>query len=616
MEKKQKNYIMAAFILLIIISFILIVSSAGLLFGRHKIDLTSYQRYTMSKESENIVKSFKKPVRVVVYMSENLGDEYPSLGIHSQYILRLLEKYKSYAPEMVRIEIKNPEPYSPREKEALDNNIRPFPDNSGNNNLYFGAVLSNSDGKSFTIPYFSVQRQNYAEQDITRILAKLGDFKEKTVGIASFGVPVNDNWLIVKQLGNDYNLENVPTDISQIPLSVDVLLVIHPQRVSRMFTYALDQYILRGGKLIMLMDPDAKFMSKLNLPGAFNKSGLLPFLENIGVKYNEDIVAGDKSLSQSERKNNTQERSSILNLNLGAEQINQQSPLTRGMFKISLRSSGIFELNKRPNTEYTELFSTSGDAGTVSAVISKFGDYNSARNVFHPDGKSYALGYLIEGWFDSLYEENLFEGTALTYDMLPFIIGSVEKSQIVLLADSDLIYNDAISNRGYEEKAGAYDIISSSNNGDFILRVVDYMAGNKDVVGINPRYLHDSDFTVAEQIYSREYQSYRPQYEKLENDIISEENALNKFTSDIKTGEANLSISAIKKIEGHNRNIQNMQKDLKHLDYLLGKSVQEQMNLLITLNVLIFPFVFIFLLRILVYIKQKRSKQKALGLVK
>lgn len=616
MEKKQKNYIIAAFILLIIVSFILIVSSSGLLFGRHKLDLTSYRRYTMSEESENIVKELKKPVRIVVYMSENLSEEYPSLGIHAQYVLRLLETYKSHAPDIIRIEIKNPEPYSPQEKEAVDNDIRAFSDNSGNNNLYFGAVFSNSDGRRFTIPYFSVQRQNYVEEDITRILAKLGDFKEKTVGIASFGVPVDENWLIVKQLGNDYNLEKIAVDAAEIPLNIDVLLVIHPQKVTRMFTYALDQYILRGGKLIMLMDPDAKFTNKLKIPGAFNKSELEPLLKNLGIIYDENIVIGDKILSEIERKNNTQERNSVLNLTLQKENINQQSPLTRGLFNIDMRSPGAFELQKRPNTEYTELFSTSKEAGTVPVSISKFGDINSARNVFHPQNKSYALGYFIEGWFDSLYEHNLFEGTAMEDTIIPFIIGSVEKSQIILIADSDLIYNDSVSKRDYAPGAGAYDIIPSSNNADFILRAVDYMTGNNKIAGLQPRYLFDADHTIGEQIYARIFSFYRPQYEKIENSLIQEENTLNQLTTELKSGNTALNITAIKEIEGYNRNIQNYRKEQKHLDYLIGKAVQDRVNLIIVLNSLVFPLVFIFCLRLAVYLRQRRSRQKALRLIK
>lgn len=616
MAKKQKHYIMAAFFLLLLVSFMLIVSTGGLLFGRHKLDVTSMHRYSMNKQSENIVKNLKNPVHITVYMSENISSEYPALNIHAQYILRTLERYKNISPDLLSIEIKNPEPYSPMEKEALSNYIRPFADTSGNNNLYFGAVLSNSEGKTFTIPYFSVQRQNYTEADISRSLAKLSDFKEKDIGIVSFGAEPDSDWLIIQQLGNDYNLKKIAKDVSEIPAYIDILIVINPKQVNNMFLYALDQYVLRGGNLIMLLDSDAKFVDKLQKISPFEKSDLNVFLKNLGIEYNEDIVIGDKKLSYSERKNNTQEKSSILNVNLGPNQINQTSPLTKDLFKVSFRSAGAFKAQKRDNTQYTELFTTDEEGGSVPAVISKFGNPSMALNAFSEDKQKYVLGYMIEGWFDSLFENSLFEGTIMEEETLPFIIASVEKSNIIILSDSDFIYNDALSIRKYQDNAVVYDFIPSSNNADFILRAVDYLAGNHQVIGLEPQYLYDSEYTIGEQLYTQVFRSFRPEYEKTEKRLIFEENGLNNFTNELRSANSSLSISAIKEIEGYNRRIQNLQNELKHLDYRIGKALEEQSDKIIIITTLLFPFVGIIFMWLFIFWLRRRIQNKARSIIK
>lgn len=590
MKKTQKIYILTTFIILLLLSFVLIVSTSGLLFGRHKSDMTSLHRHSISKKSEYIAEQLKKQIHITIYMSENLADEYPSLGIHAQYVLRLLERYQMIAGTPITIDIRNPEPYSPKEKEALDSGIRPFPDNSGNNNLYFGAVFSNSEGKVLTIPYFSSQRQNYTEKDISRILSKLNDFKEKNIGIASFGDDPDDSWLITQVLKNDYNISSINTDIAEIPLTTDILIVINPQKINRMFLYALDQYILRGGKLLLLLDPDTRYSNRFKLEYSSNYEALQKLLKNLGITYNPEIVIGSPVLSKNERRNNQQEQDSILNINIGPKLINQNSELTKGFLRLSFRSAGGLQSDSPKDVSVTELFSAGDDVGTVPAVISKFGTSGTAYGALNKDNKKYALGYYIEGWFNSLFEKNILENTAFEQQMIPFVIGSIEKAQIIIISDSDFLSNETISHRSYAPKAGAYDLIPSSNNADFILRAVDFLAGNNDVIGIDPSYLYNSEYTTGEQLYGQVFSSLRQNYEDIENNILKEENALNALMANLKTDNKPLSIKSIKEIEGYNRKIQNLQTDLKHLNYLISKKTEEKCSAIIVLNTIVFPF--------------------------
>lgn len=615
MKKKQKIYILSAFALLLLMSFILIVSSGGLLFGRRKSDITSLHRHSISAESEHIAQKLEKPIHITIYMSENLADEYPALGIHAQYILRLLERYRMIAQAPITIDIRNPEPYSPKEKEALDNGIRPFPDNSGNNNLYFGAVFSNSEGKVLTIPYFSTQRQNYTEKDISRIFSKLNDFQEKNIGIASFGDGPDDTWMITKILKNDYNVTSINTETAEIPLTTDILIVVNPKKISNMFLYALDQYILRGGKLLLLLDPDTRYSNRFKLEYSSNYEALQRLLKNLGVIYNPEIVIGSPELSRNERRNNQQEQDSILNINIKPEQMDKNSLLTKGFQQFSFRSAGGLQADFKKGVSGTELFSAGNDVGTVPAVISKFGTPGTAYGAFKKNDKKYALGYYIEGWFDSLFEKNIFENTPVEQQIIPFIIGSVEKAQIIIISDSDFLSDAAISRRDYDEKAGAYDLIPSSNNADFILRAVDFLAGNNDVIGINANYLYDSEYSTGEQLYGQVFSSFRQDYENIENNILKEENALNSLMAKLRTDNKTPGITDIKEIEGLNRKIQNLQNDLKHLNYLISKKTEEKSSAIIVLNTLVFPFFNILFIWLVAAYLRRRRRNKAWRLI-
>ena len=137
---KAKNYKLFVLIVLLAISFALLQIGSGLVFGSHKKDFTSFHRYADNAQAVENIKKMQYPVNVTLYMSENLGDEYPSLGAHSQHILRILEKFQSAAGGKINITVKNPQPYSTVEKEARRNRIRPFPNVTADADMYFGAV--------------------------------------------------------------------------------------------------------------------------------------------------------------------------------------------------------------------------------------------------------------------------------------------------------------------------------------------------------------------------------------------------------------------------------------------------------------------------------------------
>ena len=151
------------------------------------------------------------------------------------------------------------------------------------------------------------QVKNYIEQDIDRILGKLNGYEAPRIGVLSSVLPVIDtkenlnnriDWPFVKQLRKDYEVEYIRSDKTQIPVRIKTLLVVNPSSLAPMTIYALDQYLMRGGKIILFLDPFAE--SFMNLFGYINTapSNLEQFLQNCGVLYQENRLIGDNQLSQ------------------------------------------------------------------------------------------------------------------------------------------------------------------------------------------------------------------------------------------------------------------------------------------------------------------------------
>ncbi len=568
---------------------------------------------TMNTQSEKIVKNLTSPVNVTVYQSENLGSEYPELGLQSQFLFRLLEKYQTLADGKITINVKNPEPFSIAEEEAQAAGIRAFPDNTGAENLYFGAVFTSEKGKSYTIPYFSVQRQNYTEYDISRILGKLGKFQKKTIGVADFGTDISKGQFI-KQLENDYNVEIINPQNISIPKRISVLLVNNPQQVPNSFIYALDQYIMRGGKLVLLIDPYSEQAVAKHPASALYKNKLLPLLSKLGLQFNPDEIIGDKSLSTKERQGIRRDNNFVLWFDVPQDK-NSGNIFTDGFLNFSFRSPGAVSASNKENANYTPLFATTADGGTVAADFAKFADKGSVNNSFKSDGNKHVLGYFATGWFESLFEQSIIAGTEQEYKHQPFLIGSIEPASILVIADSDFLADDTWNLAKYKENSTVYDQIPGANNADFLLRAIDIMSGNGDIAGLYPNYLINMDKSIGEQIYNLVFQNYAVAYQKKENEITELLNGLETFKASLRSNEVGLSISKIQEIENHHRQLLKLQEELKLIEYRIKTANERKAAEIIVVNALLAPMLLILLLWICIKIFKRRQKQKILRLI-
>lgn len=163
----QKHGSVLLFILILLFSFVLLNMAAGLMFADSKLDLTKDKRYTFSPETVQILENLTQPININIYYSPSIYKEYPLYAQYVQFVLRTLDRYRNLSDNKIKINIFNPEPYSSVEEDAKRYQLRKFSASENENGYYFGAVMTNAEGKKYVIPYFQSLRQNYLENDLT-----------------------------------------------------------------------------------------------------------------------------------------------------------------------------------------------------------------------------------------------------------------------------------------------------------------------------------------------------------------------------------------------------------------------------------------------------------------
>jgi ABC-type uncharacterized transport system involved in gliding motility auxiliary subunit len=312
----------AAVILIGIITFCAISICQNIAQGL-RIDITDQKLYTLSNGTRTILGKLNQPLKLRLYYTKTAARKAPDqIRYYNNYfyfVQALLQEYARAAKGMIKLEVIDPRPYSDEEEEALRYGLRRFP-MPKEESFFFGLVLQTEFGVVKTVPFFSPNRQNFVEYDLCQLIDTAITREKKRIGILS-SLPVMGEdvtgymaqlmrmqnqqpappWTIVRQLQQKYDVKKIETDIQEIE-DVDTLLVIHPKDLPEKTLFAIDQFVLKGGRAIVCVDPRCIVDNPRRMPGQMGPSpdpisNLNSLLRTWGVEMLEDTFAGDRSLA-------------------------------------------------------------------------------------------------------------------------------------------------------------------------------------------------------------------------------------------------------------------------------------------------------------------------------
>ncbi len=589
-KKKAPDYRVSVLALLVVAIWVLFNVGLSLWNGGAVWDVTQGKRYSLGKESLEELQKLKSPLQMTVYMSANLEKENPLLWQYGQYVLKFLEQYRRAAPDKIDVVIKNPEPYSAVEKEARSSKVKDFPDREGQNNLYFGMAVMDDQGHEWTIAYFEPARIASLENDVTRILAKSNGYHRAKVGVFSPVLPVMNSgqvfdettdWGFIKQLSNDYDLQLLAGESLEIPREIEVLLVVDPREVSDQMLYALDQFVLRGGRLLILPDPLSEVSLQLYGSDDSREDQLPLLLANWGFIYDPTLVSGDESLAQpalTVTREGVKKRDNPLDMTVKEASIAQDHPISRGLKRLAFKSAGALQINARERAVVTPLVTTSAQGGmtTVENVKGEVPGYGFAAGT-----EKKILAAVAEGRFSSLFDENPWRNYETEKNSLPFLAASTEEGKVMVIADSDFLY-DALWNSGKTNayNSSVYDFVPTAENGLLIRRAVDFLAGNDDWADPAPRNGYEEGMSVGAQLVP---QKDAEEYAVLQHNLKLKLGEAAQLRRMMQRGEAVQSFKNLEALSELERQAEELKGELRHRDYEIRRKTAAAKNRLIWL---------------------------------
>jgi ABC-type uncharacterized transport system involved in gliding motility auxiliary subunit len=513
-----------------------------------RLDLTQNGLYTVAPGSEKILKGLEEPVNLYFFYSESAATSIPELKTYGTRVRELLEELVARSNGKLHLSVIDPQPYSEEEDRANELGVRGAPAGPNGQNVYFGLAGTNStDGKQ-TIEFFDPRKEQFLEYDVVKLIYQLSTPKKPVVGWMSSlpmgGTPVFDPQtgqpkeppMVYEQAEQLFDVKPVSLSATSIEPDIDVLVLVHPKGLTPATQFALDQYALRGGKIIMFVDPMAESdqagadpQNPMAQMTANKSSDPGPLLTAWGVDFNNKEVVGDleHALQVSMRQGEQPVRHlGILGLN--QDTFNPKDVVDAGLSSVNVASIGHVEPHKGATTTFEPLIQSSTEAGIIpTQKFAMLFDPNTLRDGFKPTGKKYTLAARVTGNVKTAFPNGAPAGA--TAPKGGVLKQSAKPLNLIVFADTDMLMDYLwvrTQNFFGQRIAQAW-----ANNGDLVANALDNLAGSTDLISVRGRATFTRPFERVEALRRNAEGKFRDTEKQLESELSATEEKLTALQS-------------------------------------------------------------------------------------
>jgi len=506
--------LVALFLILVALNFLLTRTPV-------RADLTQGSLYTLSEGTKKILRNLPAPVKAKIYLSQGEGVPVQLRGF-AQRVEDLVREFQNASNGNLRVEKYNPRPDSEEEDAAQLDGVEPQQLVTGES-FYLGIAVSQLDRKQ-AIAAVTPQRERLLEYDLIRAIARVASPERPKIGLMA-GLPVmgekfnpftrqsSEPWVLANELKREFDVKEVPMSAKEIDKDVNVLLLIHPRDARPETEYALDQFVLRGGKLIAFVDPYAYFDQQPQMPGVPPQpsSSTLPLLFKAwGLEMDPGKVISDVVFASGGGQRFTP---TVLSLNRSA--FSRDDIVTGSIETLLYAFGGAFQVKNVEGIRVTELIKSSPNSMLVdTASATRSGD--EATKSFQPSGKSLPLAMRLTGKFKTAFPEGL-TNDKKPVPGTPGLRESAAENSVILVADVDLLADGAAVD--IQEMFGRRIVVPSNGNLALALGMVEQLAAGNDLISLRSRTTAFRPLTVVRELEAEAQKQYFGKIQSLEEEL-------------------------------------------------------------------------------------------------
>jgi len=577
-----------------VVAMVIILIAANVILSgvRQRMDLTKEKAYTLSAGTRAILDKLDTPVKIRFYCSQSSGasPETVFLKTYARKVEDLLIEYKQASKGKIIIEKYDPQPDSDAEDSAKLDGVQGAPLSSGDP-YYLGLAVSLLDSKE-AIPFCQPTRERMLEYDISRAITRVVNPEKPVVGVMSslpvFGMQSNPMmaqmgqrgqpaWALVTELKNDFSVKNIGMDVDKIEDDVKVLIVIHPKDISDKAQFAIDQFVLRGGKLIAFLDAnslmDSRNQNQMMAQMGGGGSTLPKLLQAWGVQFENSKVVADMNFRMEVGGGQGASAQRPTWLSITSEGLDTNDVVTSQIDNVWYFSGGAFSGTPADGLKQTTLLRTTTDSALVDGMLANIAP-DAAMKDYKSSGKEHALAIRLSGKFKTAFPDGLphehKEGETHTEtNKVAGLKESATETTVVLVGDADLIH-DSFTVQEMQTPFGPLRRQLNANL-NFAQNAVEQLAGDNNLIAVRSRATLNRPFTVVNKMKADAENRFRAKLTEVQASLEETQRKLNELQQNkdqsqrfILSPEQQQEVANFQKKEAEARvELKRVQKDLR-----------------------------------------------------
>ncbi len=610
--QKKFIYSLGSLALMLILFVAISMLSSNLLRGL-RVDLTQNGLYTLSDGTRNILRELREPVTLYLFFSGKASRGLPQIRSYARRVDEMVEELENQAAGRLIVHRIDPEPFSEEEDQAAAFGLQAVPVGAGNETLYLGIAGTNSLDDVQVMPFLQPSKEKFLEYDLAKMISSLGSPEKTAIGFlstlqmeAGFDPAtqgMREAWVVYEQLAQLFDIKTIEPGADSLPDPIDLLLMVHPKDLSDPMLYQLDQFVLRGGRLIVFLDPFAESdRGNPNDPMAMMQTGsasnLGPLLDSWGVSFETGRVIGDLQYGVG-----TSQSRHIGILSVPADGLNSEDIVSADLQAVNFSSTGWLAPVEGASTHFEALVQSSENAAPLDTSRLRFLT-NPAELMkgFNPTGDRYALVARLTGPARAAFDppdENTQSASHLA-ESGEFGI------TVMLFADTDLL-----TDRLWVQKQpflGQNLVSAFADNGTLVVNAADNMLGNRDLIGIRARVSSSRPFDRVSELQVVAERNYLNTEERLQQELTETEHKLSELQ--LVKGESELLVLSDEQQAEIDRFMDRkleIRKQLRQVQHNLQRDIARLGTRLKLINIVLMPV--LVMIAALLYAVRRRRRQ-------
>jgi len=583
------------------------------------VDLTQNHVYTLSPSTHAVLRGLKEPITLSLFYSRRLGSTAPVYGAYADQVREMLREYAALANGNLQLKFYDPQPFSSTEDRAMADGLQGVPVDEAGTQVYFGLSGTNMLDTQKSISFFQLDRQRFLEYDLTKLVYQLSNPKRPVVGVMS-SLPLDGNpqlmmmtqgrsegqpYASIEMLRQTNVVKTVPVDAQVIDPDIQVLLVAQAEHLPVTTQYAIDQFVMRGGRLMVMVDPWSEAMAAQAKPGGMPvmdaQSDLTNLFKAWGIEFDPSEVVGDLTGAWRVRASPDDSAQAVnyvawFNIRHG---INRTDPAMADLQQVTVASPGFIAKAPGAKIDFTPLLTSSPESALIPVNEVKMPDPAKILATFKPSGTPRVIAARIHGVLHSAFTGPPPEpdGQKRPKDFPAYTAETKTPANLIVIADSDILADRFwVRISDYFGQQGA---LPFSDNGPFVANLIDTLAGGDALIGLRARGDASRPFTLVDQMQAQAQAQFRQTQQRLQDHLEAMQKQLTVLRQGSNGGTTEQAVNMQPvitpaqraQIEAARKDIVQTREQLRAVQYDLNRNIDHLEDQLRIFNIVLVPAV-------------------------